>query len=107
MLDIVHHEEDGLEGIGVSSENDIMESGGINIVLNLAEFSEDGDLSDNHFGVIIIFHEAFDVFDGEDLFGVSVLCAVHLSVGSGADEFFDSVVFCDVFQVVHVVFVLF
>jgi hypothetical protein len=51
-----------------------------NIVLDLAQLSQEGDLSRRHFGVFIIFHEAFDVLDGNDLLGMAVLSPVNLSI---------------------------
>ena len=84
-----------------------MELGSINIVLNLAQFSQDGELSDHHFGVLIIYHEAFDVLDGDYLLCDSVLWPVNLSIRSRTDEFFYSVVIPYEIQVVHIYFLFY
>ena len=55
-----------------------------NIYFDFAQFFKDGDLSDRHFGVFIIFHEAFNVLDSDDLLGMSVLCPVNLTIRSRA-----------------------
>jgi hypothetical protein len=70
-----------------------MKLGGVNVVLDFAQFSQDSELSDHHFGMIIIFHEAFDVLDGADLVGVAVLGIVNFSKGSRSYDLFDFVVF--------------
>ena len=70
-----------------------MELGSVNIVLNIAQFSQDGELSDHHFGVLIVLYAVLDMLDGADLFGVAVLCLVNLSIGSRTYELFDFIVF--------------
>lgn len=78
-----------------------MELGGVNIVLNIAQFSQDGELSDHHDGMLITFHAVLDVLDGADLVGVAILGFINLSKGSRAYVLFDFVVFFNVIPVTH------